>query len=129
MLTELKSLPGLRVKSEEAYKKNLHQIEYIYTEPKNHSPLKRRKLIVPDIPKAKFGEHKAYNELDISEDFKTIEVIEKPREPKYKSRVDSLGKEQDIRYRILSDILSSNKKKRIYKWDSFLPAYQGILIR
>jgi hypothetical protein len=110
-LTEVKPRQSFRVKSEEAYKKNLHQIEYFNTEPKNHSPVKRRKLIIPDIPKAKFGEHKAYNELDISEDFKTIEVIEKPREPKFKSRVDSLGKEQDVRYRILSEILSSKKKE------------------
>lgn len=110
-LIVVKPHQGFRVKSEEAYKKINHHIEFNYTEPNNHSPVKRRKLIVPDIPKAKFGEHKAYNELDLAEDFKTIEVIDKPREPKYKSRVDSLGKEEDIRYRILSDILSSKKKE------------------
>ena len=69
-----------------------------------------RKLIVPDIPKAAFGIHNPYNELKIENDFKIVQVEEKPRAPKFRSRSDTLEKDQQLREKILQEILSEHKK-------------------
>jgi hypothetical protein len=76
---------------------------------KRKSPEKVKKLIVPDIPKTKFGVHKDYNDLKVENDFKTVEVVDKPLGNKFKSRIDTLGKEQEVRMKILSEIVSTKR--------------------
>lgn len=75
------------------------------------SPEKIKKVIVPDIPKTKFGVHKDYNDLDVESKFKTVELPDKPQEKRFRSRADSLSKEQDIRMKILTEIVSTKRGK------------------
>lgn len=70
-----------------------------------------RKIIIPDIPKAAFGVHIPYHDLDLDQDFKTIEVNEKPRDPKFKKRSEVLSKEKDLRDKILSELLLEKHNK------------------
>jgi hypothetical protein len=66
-----------------------------------------KRIIVPDIPKAAFGVHRAYHELNVTQDFKTIEVKIKPREPRYRSRNLSLDADKQLRDKILYDLILS----------------------
>lgn len=108
-LIEEKNRSACRVKSEEGKIKTLPHLDDTFLTPTRSSPVKKKKIIIPDIPKAKFGVHKSYNELNVNEDFKTIEIVDKPREAKFRSRDDSLEKEQGVRAKILVEILSSSR--------------------
>ncbi|OMJ95199.1 hypothetical protein SteCoe_1401 [Stentor coeruleus] len=59
-----------------------------------------KKLIIPDIPKAAFGVHKPYHDLNIHEDFKLIQIEEKPRDYRFRSRTDSLVDEIRVRDKV-----------------------------
>lgn len=70
-----------------------------------------KKLIIPDIPKAAFGVHKPYHDLNVQEDFKLIQIEEKPRDYRFRSRTDSLVDEKRVRDKILRDILVEKHNK------------------
>lgn len=71
----------------------------------------KKEIIVPDIEKAPFGVHRAYNELDLQMNFRKVNVELKPREEKFKSRKLLSLSEQEERDRILSEILFEKRVK------------------
>lgn len=79
------------------------KLPQIYLESQEKPKFKR--MIIPDIPKAAFGVHKPYHELNIQEDFKLIQVEEKTRDVRFRSRTDSLADEKIIREKVLREIL------------------------
>ena len=74
-----------------------------------HSNIPQKTIIVPDIPKTAFGVHNSYHEIDLKKDFRILQCEELSNNPKPKHKSLSLIKDEELRQRILTEIMLEKK--------------------
>ena len=83
--------------------------KYFESQPNIHC-LPQKTMRVLDIPKTAFGVHKSYHEIDLKADLRVLEIEELSNNAKPRYRSLSLVKDQELRHRILSEIILEKKQ-------------------